>query len=875
MIEEPVHVLLQAVWLFAAGMYPLGFLFGACSACCDDSDSCQSLINLDGCLKVTVVGSSPETGTTCSVRSTTGQSAGNVPLSGGTGLEYAFNVVRVSQEVEATVRVSVSASNLTETPRTVVYRIPQSHCVAGCANNSLAVAYDDSSPGWHLEVAVTVNRVADALVAGIVSQSVGLDSAGQPKMILEVNCFESRNLLVTSAPIAIRPSGIQKAYGISNNAAGVVSEGDGTGISVIVQTTSVTKQTSAIYFVGGVCGQFPGVDPALQPKYKFERVSEFLSGETFRVDSVNEAQKFDLTFMPTTVLCDIPTNFLGVGVLVEAYPETIFIDTGLSDPCFGDISVEAKPDAAKWQTFSLSGQVSFQDSNPQISPSAPCIHSWFKTYRTPTKNLTSNSLAEQRDTYDAARAYPSDFYSGQSLLWNIGKEPYRRSFSGLSINRRSVTFRLDGGASQTGGYYQSENFSPGCRDGLTLITPSWRCVPPTISASFGDISISGQAREWQGYPGGPFDAFADPVPLSGTVPGGVFNLTPGDGVPWPPSDSTALLNRASTRVFENFFAGIESEAGPPLLQYVAIKYIDAPMENGTTLSMIQLAKVRIYHNPCEPVQTVTPVGLLLSQIGYIGSADLYDADGFWGRFFWEQPLITLTNIFTANPDTPGQFRFATAEASCDPIELRSNMRKVCGPWSPSTLPATGGTLTRQCELQDAPGATYQTVSESIAFPASGNLTSRVIGGGVVQEGVCRLVSLKSQPSTFVGWTFNDPSVHSFVPRPGEQCMYLRPIFKTDSQGVNCERGLTNFGSNVLPHPARASDGDDSPCLSDCTISVEVTQNSEQLKAEYLTTGDKAGLVQLVAKDGWSESSTATLVVSCGSDSVQVTIRGSF
>jgi hypothetical protein len=36
MIDDPLSLLSLAVWLMAAGMWPVGFLFGACSACCDE-----------------------------------------------------------------------------------------------------------------------------------------------------------------------------------------------------------------------------------------------------------------------------------------------------------------------------------------------------------------------------------------------------------------------------------------------------------------------------------------------------------------------------------------------------------------------------------------------------------------------------------------------------------------------------------------------------------------------------------------------------------------------------------------------------------------------------------------------------------------------
>jgi hypothetical protein len=37
-MDDPLFLLMQGIWLFAAGMYPLGmgFLFGVCSACCDE-----------------------------------------------------------------------------------------------------------------------------------------------------------------------------------------------------------------------------------------------------------------------------------------------------------------------------------------------------------------------------------------------------------------------------------------------------------------------------------------------------------------------------------------------------------------------------------------------------------------------------------------------------------------------------------------------------------------------------------------------------------------------------------------------------------------------------------------------------------------------
>jgi hypothetical protein len=40
-MDDPLFLLMQGIWLLAAGMYPLGFLFGTCSACCGCPDECN------------------------------------------------------------------------------------------------------------------------------------------------------------------------------------------------------------------------------------------------------------------------------------------------------------------------------------------------------------------------------------------------------------------------------------------------------------------------------------------------------------------------------------------------------------------------------------------------------------------------------------------------------------------------------------------------------------------------------------------------------------------------------------------------------------------------------------------------------------------
>lgn len=44
-MDDPLSLLAFAVWTLAAGMYPLGFMFGICSACCNGCQPCNNCIH--------------------------------------------------------------------------------------------------------------------------------------------------------------------------------------------------------------------------------------------------------------------------------------------------------------------------------------------------------------------------------------------------------------------------------------------------------------------------------------------------------------------------------------------------------------------------------------------------------------------------------------------------------------------------------------------------------------------------------------------------------------------------------------------------------------------------------------------------------------
>jgi hypothetical protein len=188
------------------------------------------------------------------------------------------------------------------------------------------------------------------------------------------------------------------------------------------------------------------------------------------------------------------------------------------------------------------------------------------------------------------------------------------------------------------------------------------------------------------------------------------------------------------------------------------------------------------------------------------------------------------------------------------------------------LPATGGTLTRQCEVSDGPNeSTYTTLEETIEVAPSRALVDRAIAPGVIQEAACKLVSLRNAQTNLFEFAGSDGLTHSFTPTISRPCKYLRPLFSTDiPSGTLC--GATG-PAPAGPYPGKASVDSNSPCLDLCSIDVSVTQNSEQLSAVFLEDGDRKGLIRLAAKEGWGPGSVATLTVSCGDSTITATITG--
>jgi hypothetical protein len=179
MPDDPLSLLSLGIWLFAAGMWPVGFLFGACSACCNE---CVPAVAFERCLKMTPV--NPPT------------LVHPVPLPFDPNEKFTYQIsdrpssayrVRVRKnvldagvfrrignslesydsptEVNGTIRISLSSAGSSRTPpgetRTQVWRFLDSRLLESAAGSFSAATPQGVTPPWHLQVDLTVTGVIE------------------------------------------------------------------------------------------------------------------------------------------------------------------------------------------------------------------------------------------------------------------------------------------------------------------------------------------------------------------------------------------------------------------------------------------------------------------------------------------------------------------------------------------------------------------------------------------------------------------------------------------------------------------------------------------------------------------------------------------
>jgi hypothetical protein len=335
-IDDPLSLLSAIIWLAVLGTWPVGFLFGACSACCDQ-DQCPWLLNFDRCLYFDNVNTSPQTGGTVPV---------SLRKSGGTGEVQSMvpvgfpvdnlSIFNLQSHIRITAQVSISASGASRTPvgdtRTQVWRFN-----LATPTNPGHFADNDFGPPWHLQVDLSVTGVATQEEAGVVS-SLETDEYGQPKLVLNVSQWTAtitRDEVVELFPVGLQrwgPAGTQsfRLSGLSATATRV--SGDNYSGWTVSKLTGITILSRAL-----------AVRMSGKILLDENSVIDFLNGNSTLTGIATPIREYRI--LPNNALCG--STDTGLAIRLGALPPTITVTYPQSvrdaDPYWCEESVAVSP----------------------------------------------------------------------------------------------------------------------------------------------------------------------------------------------------------------------------------------------------------------------------------------------------------------------------------------------------------------------------------------------------------------------------------------------------------------------------------------------------------------------------------------------------
>jgi hypothetical protein len=471
-IDDPLSLLSLGIWLFAAGMWPVAFLFGACSACCNQ---CPWMLNFDRCLyweDITlsqVDGISYQTGDTQKISLRKFGTAVEY-LSAGQGNLQIFNV---QSEILVPLQISISASGTNRTPvgetRTQVWRFNRA-----APTSPASATYDILGPAWHLEVELSVTGVATQAESGVTT-SIGVDSEGQTKLFFVVNQWTAT--ITSSQTVSILPVGLQRwGPGLAGTqsfrlttAGAVATLVSGTSYSgwSVSKTfgLTITRHALAVRYTGSGGGVF--LDDT--------NVIEFLNG-----DRTLTAPSRRLTILPNNILCGV--NNFGLAVNLEVVPETLSLQ-------YDAAYIASSP------TFCYDN-----DDRPTLLYGGCGATGWFGRWG----NFFSTSVSVQ----------PSAFFGGSTILWMIINGPFRTSAPVSSI--ASVSW----GGSEPGKFERRVYSSTSTCPPGTILCHGRLCLPQfheiTVNFPDGAETVTGQISCSANTPG--LTAASLPVSYGYTYP---------------------------------------------------------------------------------------------------------------------------------------------------------------------------------------------------------------------------------------------------------------------------------------------------------------------------------------------------------------------
>jgi hypothetical protein len=882
MLDDPLSLLSLGIWLFAAGMWPVGLLFGSCSSCCDVCPD-PWFVPLIACIRHDFVSPQNEIigGGHCLFVATRGADP-ELQATLGSGMQ----IRNAQSQIVIPIRATLSASGASRTPigvtRTQTWRFNLS--------TAALPSVDVPAPPWHLQVDLIVTGVKqnqdvveefsqfgasiaeirqnleeipeqlqlfEASLAEVEPPSVARETAedehGQPKLVLRVK--QGRASITRDEQITLFPVGAQRwprrLSGSSANAT-LVAGGPVSGWTV-TKTLGIAIEERALAILASPCA-LPQGGLYGQSRYLFDSAAAeaFLNGDSLSLPPLQNGRSGILTIEPNSGpgagLCT--ESRFSQGVALGVYPPTIGCLLSETLPCEGDAILELRADHED--------RIAVTDGTGSTlcGRGGWAVDSQYEPSGIKTGDPTSiTTLANFR-----INVPKREFYPGDTIRWDVQNGPSReqavlsgRTFvlgatgsfnnpeflnpivpDGFSILDSRSQFPNTGPCLGIGGFY----YRP--RTGFFGMQPELRrvCAETIVDNSGLPAEVT---TEWQFRCRGllccnemsPFECVA------GNATFDEFgNLIPGSIC-----DAPIVASGSAT------FTAISAGAGPvvedgPLLEG---DYSDTAQFSGSATMLGDFCTSTLpggqfqagvfgtspVAEPCEATGTRS------LDLGIYILGDRSCSQAFWGGLVYRgtRGEVSLLCDETPSPDLPLTGTFTR----------RLPLRASCTDFEPSTLPPEGGTITRECT-----GGIIAGGLEERRVPGNNGLlpfqTSYGRGSPIVAASPeCVLVSLVSR---------DNPVNNSLTP----ECSLLAPVINlveqtgepwggfffslpTRNDRINCD----SFNGNSPPNPCG------------CSISVNITAG-----AQYATVTVLGGFfIQVVANQKYELGQFVTFDVTCG------------
>jgi hypothetical protein len=748
MIDDPLALLSMGVWLFAAGMWPVAFLFGACSPCCQQD--CPWLLEFDRCLYFDDLSTSPQTGGTArqSLRKFGG--SGEVQyMAPGTG---SLQIHHVQSQIRITVRISISASGASRTPvgetRTQVWRFNRA-----TPTSPASTAYDVLGPAWHLEVELSVTGVATQPESGVTT-SIGVDSEGQPKLFVVVNQWTAT--ITLDEVVALFPVGLQRwGPGLA-----------GTQSFRLTSSSLSATRVSGDNYSGWTVSKLTGltitgraIAVRLDGRVFLNEVHavEFLNGDRSLTGTSAE-----FSVLPNNVLCDVAASRIGLGANIGAYPDSLTFT----------VSETYKNSFATW-----------------------CGPDKFGMFR---QTVCGTGWATKYNRFAAggtiASAIAATFYGGSTLIWNLINGPHR-----TSAELTNGTASLE---EEPVGEFDGTKFCPAGFD--SAFTEF--CAPLEVEISIPYLLESATVDSV----GVRFGTGVDQLVLetTGVSESGQITVTCSKS-----ANLTYLIPSTQALIL---FPQVE----------VTMIWVDDPVPANANDIMRGT-------QPGDQVGTLTlnAWGIVLNDTQGVAFVNTSAATGTIDDLCSEAgSSLIAASITSQSPTVPD------GDATIFYADGRLFSATIVGPISGESKSLQGnlrsnlevGPIEHSVDYIRAPRTPFEPPSQE-------------------SLGSCEMTSVTIDELT----ASNNVS---FVSAQAGNCYYARLAFRTAAQ---CSAG------GFIQHSV--------PC-DECTPEVTIVAGAEYARVTYIASGDKAGLIEIIALSTWLGGQGVTFTVTCGNDSITHTLR---